>query len=188
MKRLLLLALMAGWFAAHAAAFENPRQGRGYLHSSWSTVHTDSSNSDHVPLAMTANVSQRWHLLKGAGIWTPPVVAVDGTVYAVTGKGPGHSHLHAISPRVRSFGNRHRNNREADLGSLAVISAPVLDEGGDIYIGDGDQFWAFHSNGKVKWVTDLPWPGCERCVRDRHDRRRLRRRCEPRWQGHVATS
>ncbi|MBW1907795.1 MAG: hypothetical protein JRJ24_21420 [Deltaproteobacteria bacterium] len=91
MRRLLPLALLTACFAAHAAAFDNPRQGQGYLHSSWSTVHTDSSNSDHVPLAMTANVSQRWHLLKGAGIWTPPVVAIDGTVYAVTGEGPGHS-------------------------------------------------------------------------------------------------
>jgi len=155
MKRLLLLALMAGWFAAHAAAFENPRQGRGYLQSSWSTVHTDSSNSDHVPLAMTANVSQRWHLLKGAGIWTPPVVAMDGTVYAVTGKGPGHSHLHAISPEGQILWQSAPQISEADLGSLAVISAPVLDEGGDIYIGDGDQFRAFHPGGKVKWVTDL---------------------------------
>jgi outer membrane protein assembly factor BamB len=159
MKRLLPLALLLGCFASHAAAFENPRQAQGYLHSNWSTVHTDSSNSDHVPLAMTPNVRQRWHLLKGAGIWTPPVVGTDGTVYAVTGKGPGHSHLHAISPKGEILWQSAPQQSPADLDSLAVFSAPVLDEGGDIYIGDGNQFWAFHPDGEVKWVTDLPGLG-----------------------------
>lgn len=156
MKRMLLLTGLLACVAADAAAFENPRQGEGYLHSSWSTVHADSSNSDHVPLAMTTKLRQRWHLLKGAGIWTPPVVAEDGTVYAVTGKGPGHSHLHAISPDGKILWQSSAQRSMADLDSLAVISAPVLDEGGDIYIGDGNQLWAFHRDGTVKWVADLP--------------------------------
>ena len=148
MDKVLPLTGLLMCLAAHAAAFENPRQGEGYLHSSWSTVHADSSNSDHVPLAMTAKVRQRWHLLKGAGIWTPPVVAEDGTVYAVTGEGTGHSHLHAISPEGRFVWQSAPQRSPADLDSLAVISAPVLDEGGDVYIGDSNQFWAFHSDGK----------------------------------------
>lgn len=156
MDKVLPLTGLLMCLAAHAAAFENPRQGEGYLHSSWSTVHADSSNSDHVPLAMTAKVRQRWHLLKGAGIWTPPVVAEDGTVYAVTGEGTGHSHLHAISPEGRFVWQSAPQRSPADLDSLAVISAPVLDEGGDVYIGDSNQFWAFHSDGKVKWVADMP--------------------------------
>ena len=156
MSRSSLVALVVGCCAVQAAAFHNPRHGEGYLQSSWSTVHTDSSNSDHVPLAMTANVTQRWHLLKGAGIWTPPVVALDGTVYAVTGEGPGHSHLHAISPEGEVVWQSAPQRSAEDLDSLAVISAPVLDESGDIYIGDGNQFWAFHPDGKVKWVADLP--------------------------------
>ena len=156
MKKVLPLAALLVCFSAHAAAFENPRQAKGYLHSSWSTVHADSSNSDHVPLAMTAEVRQHWHLLKGAGIWTPPVVAEDGMVYAVTGEGTGHSHLHAISPDGKIVWQSAPQRSPADLDSLAVISAPVLDEGGDIYIGDGNQFWAFHSDGEVKWVADMP--------------------------------
>ena len=161
MKHALPLAFLIGCLAADAAAFDNPRQGQGYLRSSWSTVHADSSNSDHVPLAMTANVSQRWHLLKGAGIWVLPVVAIDGTVYAVTGEGPGHSHLHAISPEGEILWQSAPQQSLADLDSLAVFSAPVLDESGDIYIGDGNQFWAFHPDGKVKWVTELPGLGIQ---------------------------
>jgi len=161
MKRFLPFALLIGGFAAHAAAFENPRQAPIYMQSSWSTVHTDSSNSDHVPLAMTSNVRQRWHVLKGAGIWTPPVVAVDGTVYAVTGEGPGHSHLHAISPAGDILWQSAPQQSLSDFDSLAVFSAPVLDEDGDIYIGDGNQFWAFHPDGKVKWVTELPGLGIQ---------------------------
>ena len=156
MKRFLPLALIISGFAAHAAAFENSRQAPGYMQSSWSTVHGDSSNSDHVPLAMTSNVRQRWHVLKGAGIWTLPVVAVDGTVYVATGEGPGHSHLHAISPEGEILWQSAPQQSLADLDSLAVFSAPVLDADGDIYIGDGNQFWAFHPDGKVKWVVDLP--------------------------------
>jgi outer membrane protein assembly factor BamB len=161
MKRLLPLALLTACFAAHAAAFENPRQAPGYMQSSWSTVHGDSSNSDHVPLAMTSNVRQRWHVLKGAGIWTLPVVAVDGTVYVATGEGPGHSHLHAISPEGEILWQSAPQQSLADLDSLAVFSAPVLDADGDIYIGDGNQFWAFHPDGKVKWVMDLPGLGIQ---------------------------
>lgn len=155
MKRLLPLALFVGLFAADAAAFENPRQAQGYLRSTWSTVHGDSSNSDHVPLAMTSSVRQRWHLLKGAGIWTPPVVGTDGTVYAVTGEGPGHSHLHAISPDGEILWRSAPQKSADDFDSLAVFSAPVLDDESDIYIGDGNQFWAFHPDGQVKWVTEL---------------------------------
>ena len=161
MKRFLPLALIIGGFAAHAAAFENPRQAPGYMQSSWSTVHGDSSNSDHVPLAMTSNVRQRWHVLKGAGIWTLPVIAVDGTVYVATGEGPGHSHLHAISPEGEILWRSAPQQSLADLDSLAVFSAPVLDADGDIYIGDGNQFWAFHPDGKVKWVVDLPGLGIQ---------------------------
>ena len=161
MKRSLPLALLLGCVAAHAAAFENPRQGPGYAQSSWSTVHTDSSNSDHVPLAMTSELRQRWHLLKGAGIWTPPVVGLDGTVYAVTGEGPGHSHLHAISPSGEILWQSEPQKSPDELDSMAVFSAPVLDEDGDIYIGDGNQFWAFRPDGKVKWVADLPSLGVD---------------------------
>jgi outer membrane protein assembly factor BamB len=84
---------------------------------------------------------------------------MDGTVYAVTGKGPGHSHLHAISPDGEILWQSAPQQSQADLDSMAVFSAPVLDESGDIYIGDGNQFWAFHPDGKVKWVTDLPGVG-----------------------------
>jgi len=156
MKRVLPLAVLVGLIAAEASAFENPRQAGGYLQSTWSTVHGDSSNSDHVPLAMTANVRQHWHLLKGAGIWTPPAVDENGTVFAVTGEGPGHSHLHAISPDGQILWQSAPQRSAADLDSLAVFSAPVLDDEGDLYIGDGNQFWAFHPDGEVKWVVELP--------------------------------
>ena len=86
---------------------------------------------------------------------------MDGTVYAVTGEGPGHSHLHAISPEGEILWQSAPQQSLADLDSLAVFSAPVLDESGDIYIGDGNQFWAFHPDGKVKWVTELPGLGIQ---------------------------
>lgn len=45
-----------------------------------------------------------------------------------------------------------------DFDAGGVIAAPIVDNSGDIYISDANQMWAFHPDGRVKWVTELPDP------------------------------
>jgi hypothetical protein len=44
------------------------------------------------------------------------------------------------------------------LDSCAVIQGAIVDDEGDLYLSDCNQFWAFHNDGSVKWTIDLPLP------------------------------
>ncbi|MEM9257040.1 MAG: PQQ-binding-like beta-propeller repeat protein [Pseudomonadota bacterium] len=152
-----VLTICFCWLLTDAAVaeFHNAMHAPGYMDTTWATVHGDSSNSDYVPLQSSIELEFQWRILEGAGIWTAPSVARDGTLYSTTGRGRGYSSLHAINPdgSIRWQSKPYRN--EDDLDSLAVFSCPVLDERGDIYVGDSNQFWAFRPDGSIKWVVDL---------------------------------
>jgi outer membrane protein assembly factor BamB len=136
-------------------------QGRGYAQTTWATVHADSSNSDWVPLVTSPQLEQQWHVLEGAAIWTAPSVAPDGTLYSTTGRGSDTAHLHAISASGEILWESAPQQSVDDLDAGAVTSAPLLDERGDIYLGDANQFWAFRPDGRVKWVSDVRELGVE---------------------------
>ncbi len=136
-------------------------QGQGYAQTTWATVHADSSNSDWVPLVTSPELEQQWRVLEGAAIWTAPSVAADGTLYSTTGRGRGTAHLHAVSPEGEILWESPPQESLDDLDSGAVTSAPLLDDRGDVYVGDANQYWAFRGDGSVKWVTDVVALGVE---------------------------
>ncbi|MBW2418698.1 MAG: PQQ-like beta-propeller repeat protein [Deltaproteobacteria bacterium] len=136
-------------------------QGQSYAQTTWATVHADSSNSDWVPLVTSPKLEQQWRVLEGAAIWTAPSVAIDGTLYSTTGRGRGSSHLHAISPEGEILWESASQQSLDDLDAGAVTSAPLLDDNGDVYVGDANQFWAFRADGRVKWVSDVAALGVE---------------------------
>ena len=148
------LVLAMTW-SGMAGAYDNPRHADGYAQTTWATVHGDSSNSDEVLLDVPLELEPAWHILQGAGIWTAPSVAPDGTLYSTTGRGLGFSSLHAINPDGSIRWKAAPYEDADDLDSLAAVSCPVLGDDGDIYLGDSNQFWAFHPDGSVKWVRDL---------------------------------
>ena len=132
-----------------------PDSAPGYQQTTWAAIHGSSGNSDYVPLAMNSIIQQRWHVLQGAGLWSPPAVSQDGTVFVTSGRGMGWSHLHAVSPDGKILWESPLQQDADDLDAGAVISTPVLDEAGDIYVGDANQFWAWHPEGRLKWVAEL---------------------------------
>src|SRR5262249_47279861 len=93
----LLLAAALPALAANAGSPALDR-GPGYAASTWASVHGDSSNSDYVPVETSVGMAQAWRALDGAGIWTAPSVAANGTIFVTTGRGPGFPHLHALAP------------------------------------------------------------------------------------------
>ncbi|MCZ6830873.1 MAG: PQQ-binding-like beta-propeller repeat protein, partial [Gammaproteobacteria bacterium] len=161
-KLLLILAIIGPLSTAWGAEVFNPRHAPGYQQGTWSTVHGDSTNGDYVPLVVSDQLRPSWHLLEGAVLFTAAPVVADGTIYIASGRGPGYSHLHAISPQGEILWESAPQKSLDDLDSAAVISAPVVDDQGDVYISDMNQFWAFYPGGAVKWVARLDSHGIDR--------------------------
>jgi outer membrane protein assembly factor BamB len=125
-----------------------------YAQTAWPTGHRDSSNSGFVPLITPTvlNPTSEWMALDGASVLAAVTVGPEGHLYATTGKEAGQANLHAFDREGHLLWTSNA------LGSLAVISSPVVDVDGDLYLGDRDQLWAFHRDGTVKWVTPLTAP------------------------------
>ncbi len=131
------------------------RHAPGYAQTSWASVHGDASNSDYVPLIVSTELQPQWLALKSSTSWTAPTVAADGNVYITTGRGEGHSHLHALNRDGEVLWESGPQQTLDDLDAMAIVSAPIIDIDGDLYLSDSNQLWAFHSNGQVKWVVSL---------------------------------
>ncbi|MCY4363041.1 MAG: PQQ-binding-like beta-propeller repeat protein [Gammaproteobacteria bacterium] len=139
-----------------AAADDLPRY---YGQVPWASVHRDSRNSDFSPLPTSADLKESISVLDGAALINPGVIDEDGNHFVTSARGPGFSHLHAFDRTGRLLWESPKHRLADDLDSHAGFNSPVIDENGDIYIGDGNQLWAFHPDGKLKWVTPLPEPG-----------------------------
>jgi outer membrane protein assembly factor BamB len=126
-----------------------------YAQSAWPTGHRDSGNTDYVPLVMSRENRIARRLLEGHPIFWPPIAGPEGHLYVTSGKGPGHSNLHAFDGDGELLWRAPPQQSTRDLDSYAIINAPVVDAGGSVYVGDIDQLWAFHPDGKLKWVSDL---------------------------------
>lgn len=148
---ILALSFVSG---AHAEDF-SARHAPGYAQTSWASVHGDASNSDYVPLILSTELQAQWLALKGSVSWTAPTIAADGSLYITTGRGRGYSHLHALDRDGELLWEAAPQQTLDDLDAMAVISAPVIDSDGDLYVSDSNQLWAFHSDGRVKWVSSL---------------------------------
>ena len=138
------------------AAYDLPQY---YGQVPWASVHRDSRNSDFSPLFTSENLEKRISVLDGAALINPGIIDAHGNHFVTSARGAGFSHLHAFDRHGRLLWESPRQASVDDLDSHAGFNAPVIDYQGDIYIGDGNQLWAFHHDGKLKWVTPLPEPG-----------------------------
>ena len=132
---------------------------RFYGQVPWASVHRDSRNSDFLPMVTLPQQRVSWSVLDGAALINPGVIDAKGHHYMTTGRGPGYSHLHAFDQDGRLLWETEPQTDIDDFDALAAFNSPVLGVDGDLYVGDGNQFWAFHPDGRVKWVSELPEPG-----------------------------
>ncbi len=130
-----------------------------YAQTGWAGAHRDGRNSDFVPFVVPAANQVAWTALDGLAILPAPVLGPEGQLYAVSGGGPGTRHLHAFDRAGNLLWQSEPELSPADLDSLAALSSPTLDRQGNIYLGDGNQFWSFAPDGTVRWVADLPEAG-----------------------------
>jgi outer membrane protein assembly factor BamB len=129
-----------------------------YAQTGWVTIHRDARNSSFAPFSVTDAHRVDWTALDGAATLVTPSIGPEGHLYVTTGRGPTFSHLHAFDRDGRLLWESAPQQSAADLDSAALLSAPIIDRDGDVYIGDSNQFWAFRPDGRVKWVVDLPPP------------------------------
>ncbi len=97
-------------------------------------------------------------MLDGAALINPGVIDRHGNHFVTSARGAGFSHLHAFDKNGRLLWESPQQTTADDLDSHAGFNAPVIDAQGDIYIGDGNQLWAFHPDGELKWEAPLPEP------------------------------
>lgn len=126
-----------------------------YAQTLWPAGHRDSANSDYVPVVMSRHNRIKAHLLQGHPIFWAPLSGPEGNLYVTSGKGAGHSNLHALTSDGELLWKSAPEQSLDDLDAYAIINAPVVDRAGDLYVGDRNQLWAFRSDGRVKWVADL---------------------------------
>jgi len=129
-----------------------------YADTEWRSVHQGPRNADYVPISIDRRFVKKWTALDGAATLAAPTIGPEGHIYQTTGQGPGASNLHAFDHDGNLLWATPPWSSTADFDSCAVLQGTIIDDAGDLYVSDCNQFWAFHSNGDVKWVIDLPAP------------------------------
>ncbi|MEP5566452.1 MAG: PQQ-binding-like beta-propeller repeat protein [Halioglobus sp.] len=129
-----------------------------YSQGGWPTLHYDAGNRRAVDVDILEYEYDSWDALAGASVLTAPVTSPDGQqLYVTTGLPRGNSNLHAltINGKILWQSGPWRDASEG-IDPCALLSSPIVDHEGDIYIGDCNQLFAYRPDGTMKWVTDLP--------------------------------
>lgn len=122
----------------------------------WPLAHADGQNSDRVPFTLPPVTRVAWHTLADQSCYMGAALDANGLAYVATGKGIGTSSLTALDATGHVVWQSPPYQNPDDLDSGAILNAPAIDEAGDLYLTDSNQFWAFHGDGTVKWVQRLP--------------------------------
>ena len=125
----------------------------------WNSIHGDSRNSDAVPYPISDRYTEAWTALDGAAILFGPAISAEGRLYLCSGRGEGHSHLHALDRQGNILWESDPQSGHENLDSRASPYAPLLGDDGAVYVGGQTKFWCFEQDGSPRWKTDLPGLG-----------------------------
>lgn len=160
-----LLAAAGGVFFVEPARAEDV-----YSPGGWSTLHRGPGNRKLVEGVSLRESYRSWLALEGASVLTAPVMSPEGRVlHVTTGQAAGASNLHAYSLEGELLWQAEAWSSPTEgVDPCAILSSPIVDRAGDLYLGDCNQLFAFHPDGSVKWVVPLPpvreedWQASER--------------------------
>ncbi|HEX6420515.1 MAG TPA: PQQ-binding-like beta-propeller repeat protein [Acidimicrobiales bacterium] len=125
-----------------------PPTTAGAYGEGWSAVHADAANTDYAAVDGPPDVSLAWERSFDGTINLGATVGPGGRVH-VTSTSPG-CHLHVLDAAT---GDTVWCSDEVDR--LAVISSPLLDRDGRIYLADSAAMHAFGPEGDLLWETPI---------------------------------
>jgi outer membrane protein assembly factor BamB len=125
-----------------------PATSSGPAGPGWSAAHADGRNSDYADVAGPTALRLAWQRDIGPMINLGATFGVDGEMY-VTSTAPG-CHLQALDAAT----GETRWCAEA-VDRLAVVSSPLIDADGTIYLADGAAMHAFDPTGRELWATPI---------------------------------
>lgn len=132
--------------------------GGVYSPGGWSTLHRGPANRKLVGPVGLSDQYESWNVLGGSSVLTAPTLSPDGqTFYVTTGKAQGESNLHAytIDGELRWRSAAWTSPQEG-VDPCAILSSPIVDRAGDVYVGDCNQLFSYDASGKLRWVVNLP--------------------------------
>ncbi|MEC9323689.1 MAG: PQQ-binding-like beta-propeller repeat protein [Actinomycetota bacterium] len=132
-----------------------------YADTGWVTLHGDPANRKEQLGVTPAEDYSRWEALLGAGILAAPTILPNGNIVVTTGLAAGAANLHVIDPEGNIVWESAAWSGTESVDSAAVLSSPIIDRNGNIFVSDGDQLWSYTQDGDVRWVTVLPSPPAE---------------------------
>jgi len=129
-----------------------------YSPGGWATLHQGPANRKLVRGVVLAADFRVWTALEGSAVLTAPTMSPDGrTLYVTTGRAAGESNLHAFSlDGELLWQSEPWQGPRQGVDPCAILSSAIVDQQGDLYIGDCNQLFAFRPDGSVKWVVPLP--------------------------------
>jgi len=140
-----------------APAETNDAQGI-YADGGWSTLHRGPANRKLVPATDLSGDRVAWTALEGASVLTAPTFTPDRrALFVTTGRARGASNLHAFDLEGSELWSAPAwTDATTGVDPCAILSSPIVDDAGDVYIGDCNQLFAFHADGRPKWIAPLP--------------------------------
>ena len=129
-----------------------------YASTEWPSVHGGPANNDYVAINHGIEFAWEWEALVGMATIVAPTTGPGGNLYQTAGNPTGGSNLFALNRKGEILWQTPAWHSKDDFDSCAALNAPIVDTAGDIYVSDCNQFWAFKSDGQVKWVINLPPP------------------------------
>jgi len=107
-------------------------------------------------MSSSADLEIAWTAMEGTALLVGPIIGPEGNLYVPSGRGLGHSHLHAFNRDGKLLWKAKPMQGPADFDYAAVVCAPIVDQEGDVFAADLNQLWSWTSNGDLRWVIDLP--------------------------------
>lgn len=130
--------------------------GSPYAQTGWVTLHGDPGNRKQQLGVRAAERYDKWHALKGATVLTTPTLLPNGNAAVTTGKAQGLANLHVLDRQGEIVWQAPEWQGSEGIDSGAIISSPIIDAAGNIFVSDADQLWSYSSDGELRWVIDLP--------------------------------
>lgn len=158
MKTIGLLFLGIFALLGLAAASPGGEAVAAYSPGGWPTLHQGAGNRRAVDTRVLSREYTSWRASGGASVLTAPVTSPDGKqIYFTTGLPRGSSNLHAYTiTGTLLWQSEPWTSAQDGVDPCAMLSSPIVDNRGDIYISDCNQVFAFRPDGEVKWTIDLP--------------------------------